>query len=176
MTSGQVYCRSPCTNTKIEGWRIYCSTLQTDATSCPSGRTRVGRTGQQDQPGTENAQLITPLHAARARVERERHSPPLSPFHAEIARGELAVSILVFLTSHPLGAPPLDSQMVRERVSPRRRVLAPISYRRLARHGEDDKAEAGEILRALVDGGSDALSDYEGFDSAKMARTPRTAL
>ena len=62
---------------------------------------------REGQPGTENGQLITPLHAARARVERERRSPPLSPFHAEIAQGELAVSILVFSppTSRPLGTP-----------------------------------------------------------------------
>ncbi|KAL0947231.1 hypothetical protein HGRIS_013348 [Hohenbuehelia grisea] len=39
--------------------------------------------------------------------------------------------------------------------------------------------QAGENAKALVGGGSDAsgrlLSDYEGLDSAKMARTPRTA-
>jgi pre-mRNA-splicing factor CDC5/CEF1 len=38
---------------------------------------------------------------------------------------------------------------------------------------------AGENAKALVEGGSDAseglLTDYEGLDSAKMARTPRTA-
>ncbi|XP_006458398.1 CDC5 protein [Agaricus bisporus var. bisporus H97] len=39
--------------------------------------------------------------------------------------------------------------------------------------------QAGESAKALVDGGSEAsgrlLSDYEGFESAKMVRTPRTA-
>ncbi|KAF5387006.1 hypothetical protein D9615_001751 [Tricholomella constricta] len=39
--------------------------------------------------------------------------------------------------------------------------------------------QAGENAKALVDGGSDAsgklLSDYEGLENARMARTPRTA-
>ena len=39
--------------------------------------------------------------------------------------------------------------------------------------------QAGENAKALVGGGSDAsgklLSDYEGLENAKMARTPRTA-
>jgi pre-mRNA-splicing factor CDC5/CEF1 len=39
--------------------------------------------------------------------------------------------------------------------------------------------QAGENAKALVSGGSDAsgklLSDYEGLESARMARTPRTA-
>lgn len=39
--------------------------------------------------------------------------------------------------------------------------------------------QAGESAKALVSGGSDAsgrlLSDYEGLESAKMVRTPRTA-
>jgi pre-mRNA-splicing factor CDC5/CEF1 len=39
--------------------------------------------------------------------------------------------------------------------------------------------QAGENAKALVDGGSEAsgrlLSDYEGFESARMVRTPRTA-
>ena len=39
--------------------------------------------------------------------------------------------------------------------------------------------QAGENAKALVGGGSDAsgrlLSDYEGLDAARMARTPRTA-
>src|ERR1700722_195155 len=52
--------------------------------------------------------VITPLHAACARVERERCSPPLSPFHVEIAQGELAISILVFSLPSPW-PPPLDS-------------------------------------------------------------------
>lgn len=38
---------------------------------------------------------------------------------------------------------------------------------------------AGENAKALVGGGSDAsgrlLSDYEGLENARMARTPRTA-
>jgi pre-mRNA-splicing factor CDC5/CEF1 len=39
--------------------------------------------------------------------------------------------------------------------------------------------QAGENAKALVSGGSDAsgrlLSDYEGLETARMARTPRTA-
>ena len=39
--------------------------------------------------------------------------------------------------------------------------------------------QAGENAKSLVAGGSEAagrlLSDYEGLDRAKMARTPRTA-
>lgn len=39
--------------------------------------------------------------------------------------------------------------------------------------------QAGESAKALVGGGSDAsgrlLSDYEGLEAARMARTPRTA-
>jgi pre-mRNA-splicing factor CDC5/CEF1 len=39
--------------------------------------------------------------------------------------------------------------------------------------------QAGENTKALVNGGSDAsgrlLSDYDGLEGAKMARTPRTA-
>lgn len=39
--------------------------------------------------------------------------------------------------------------------------------------------QAGENAKALVVGGSDAsgklLSDYEGLENARMARTPRTA-
>ena len=39
--------------------------------------------------------------------------------------------------------------------------------------------QASENAKTLVDGGSDAsgklLTDYEGLESAKMARTPRTA-
>lgn len=39
--------------------------------------------------------------------------------------------------------------------------------------------QAGESAKALVFGGSDAsgrlLSDYEGLETARMARTPRTA-
>lgn len=39
--------------------------------------------------------------------------------------------------------------------------------------------QAGENAKALVSGGSEAtgnlLSDYEGLDKARMARTPRTA-
>ena len=39
--------------------------------------------------------------------------------------------------------------------------------------------QAGENAKALVVGGSDAsgrlLSDYEGLEAARMARTPRTA-
>lgn len=39
--------------------------------------------------------------------------------------------------------------------------------------------QAGENAKALVGGGSDAsgklLSDYEGLENARMARTPRTA-
>lgn len=39
--------------------------------------------------------------------------------------------------------------------------------------------QAGENAKMLVNGGSDAsgrlLSDYEGLDGARMARTPRTA-
>lgn len=39
--------------------------------------------------------------------------------------------------------------------------------------------QAGENAKALVGGGSDAsgrlLSDYEGLEAARMARTPRTA-
>lgn len=39
--------------------------------------------------------------------------------------------------------------------------------------------QAGENTKALVEGGSDAsgrlLSDYEGLEKARMARTPRTA-
>lgn len=39
--------------------------------------------------------------------------------------------------------------------------------------------QIGENAKALVNGGSDAsgrlLSDYEGLEEARMARTPRTA-
>jgi pre-mRNA-splicing factor CDC5/CEF1 len=39
--------------------------------------------------------------------------------------------------------------------------------------------QAGEDAKALVGGGSDAserlLSDYQGLENARMARTPRTA-
>lgn len=67
-----------------------------------------------------------------------------------------------------------------EAISKRRKLMLPP-----AQVGEaelDDIVKigmAGENAKALVDGGSDAsgrlLSDYEGLENAKMARTPRTA-
>ncbi|CAK5264076.1 unnamed protein product [Mycena citricolor] len=67
-----------------------------------------------------------------------------------------------------------------ESIGRRRKLVLPG-----AQVGEADLEEivkighAGESAKALVDGGSDAsgrlLSDYEGLENARMARTPRTA-
>jgi len=67
-----------------------------------------------------------------------------------------------------------------ESIGRRRKLLLPT-----AQVGETELedivkiGQAGENAKLLVQGGSDAsdrlLSDYEGLDAAKMARTPRTA-
>ncbi|KAI0792943.1 pre-mRNA splicing factor component-domain-containing protein [Abortiporus biennis] len=67
-----------------------------------------------------------------------------------------------------------------ESIGRRRKLVLPA-----AQVGETELEEivkigqAGENAKALVEGGSEAsgrlLSDYEGLDKAKMARTPRTA-
>jgi pre-mRNA-splicing factor CDC5/CEF1 len=77
-----------------------------------------------------------------------------------------------------------DAQIQRlkeaESIARRRKLVLPG-----AQVGEDELddivkiGQSGQNAKALVSGGSDAsgrlLSDYDGLESARMARTPRTA-
>ncbi|GAW07510.1 Pre-mRNA-splicing factor CEF1 [Lentinula edodes] len=67
-----------------------------------------------------------------------------------------------------------------ESISRRRKLMLPSAQVGEAELEEIVKiGQAGENAKALVGGGSDAsgrlLSDYEGLENARMARTPRTA-
>jgi len=49
------------------------------------------RSGADSEEGLEKKTLMTPPDVARARIRREKESPPLDGVHAEIARGEMAI-------------------------------------------------------------------------------------
>ncbi|KAJ2927825.1 heme-thiolate peroxidase, partial [Candolleomyces eurysporus] len=51
-----------------------------------------------EKPKKEKLSLLTIADVGRARVRREKQSPPLSKFHAEIARGEVAIILGVWET------------------------------------------------------------------------------
>jgi hypothetical protein len=53
--------------------------------------------------GGGGGEVIDGEDVARARVNREKSCPPLDPVHAEIARGEMAIAIQIFM--HPSANP-----------------------------------------------------------------------
>ncbi|KAJ7055175.1 pre-mRNA splicing factor component-domain-containing protein [Mycena amicta] len=83
-------------------------------------------------------------------------------------------------SSSPLATPQIQKLKEAESIGRRRKLVLPT-----AQVGEAELEDivkighAGESAKALVEGGSDAsgklLSDYEGLENVRMARTPRTA-
>ncbi|KAI4518822.1 Cloroperoxidase [Schizophyllum commune Loenen D] len=51
---------------------------------------------EEDSHESRDGVVWTSYHAARARVRREKESPPLDAVHAEIARGEIAIMLCVW--------------------------------------------------------------------------------
>ncbi|KAL1700691.1 hypothetical protein EV121DRAFT_263887, partial [Schizophyllum commune] len=81
----------------------------------------------EDSHESRDGIVWTSYHAARARVRREKESPPLDAVHAEIARGEIAIMLCVW--EYALGEVGTSSQ-------------ASIS-------GEDHNDMPGDLTRAL---------------------------
>ncbi|KAF7288991.1 HEME-HALOPEROXIDASE domain-containing protein [Mycena indigotica] len=57
----------------------------------------------------ESAVLITGHDIVQTRLRREAQSPPLDPFHAELARGEMSIILGVWETQKPLSPLPSGS-------------------------------------------------------------------
>jgi len=67
----------------------------------------VGWLTAADNEGDEAKQVVSATDIARARIQREKRCAPLDSMHAEIARGEMVIALLIFSTPSSLfkGAP-----------------------------------------------------------------------